>query len=132
MNARWYERYAWLIFLVFGVLLLWYGMYLFLLPQREPHHWDWLSKDPEVVRYIAGNFRWEGLLVTGFALIVLTSSAASFRKGEKWAWNTYCFFPVFWLAAMFVTWPGALLTPFFVLSLAGLLLPYRVFFRLRN
>ncbi len=131
MKPRWYGRYAWLIFFVFGVLLLWYGIYLFLLPLREPHHWNWLSKDPEVVRYIAGNFRWQGLLVTGFALLVLTSSATSFRKGEKWAWYTYWFFPVFWLTAMFVTWPGVLLTPFFILSVAGLLLPYHAFFRER-
>jgi len=128
-NARAaYQRHAWIIFFLFGILFVLYALDAFSLPYRQPRHWEWLSKETEVTRYLSTQFRWTGMLSMGFAIFTIAVSGTAFRRGERWAWYIFWYWPIFWLLAMAFTWPGAFLIPFFILSLAGLLLPYRKFF----
>lgn len=127
-TERAYERYAWIIFFAFGILMLMYSFYLILFPYFQPDHWDWLTLDGEVVRYISNNFKWMGSLAMGFSIFILATSLTSYRRGDRSAWYAFWYFPIFWLLAMIFTWMGPWLIPFFVLSLAGLLLSYRRFF----
>jgi hypothetical protein len=74
-----------------------------------------------------------------FFLIVISLTA--FRQKQKWAWYAFCFVPAYFLAWIVLssTLPAqlqsALVPPLIVtiiLSVAGLLLPFRTFFSKRN
>lgn len=146
MNEKFYEKYAWIVFLVIGVLVL---------AGATPHALG-LNTDPTLVRTISGKtadelktsspmvfnlynfyFRGGGLSDLGFAFFLIVISMTAYRRGQKWAWYAFWFIP-----AYFLSWIGlslalpaesssSLLPPltvFIVLSFAGLLLPYRKFF----
>jgi hypothetical protein len=128
MRNRAITKPFWIIFSAIGVLLVLYGLYAFTLPWLDVRHWDFMTTDPERVGYIRMNFRLMGLLSSGFGLFTLTVSGTAFRRGERWSWFTFWYIPVFLLLVMIFTWPGMLLSPVLVLTLAGLLLSYRQFF----
>jgi len=99
-KGRWYERHAWCVFFGFGVPFVVYGVYLFLLPHSQPNHWNWLTTDPQVVRYIADHFQWSGALATGFGFFALVTSVMAFRRAHIWAW--YVFSPTLEVVAVYI------------------------------
>lgn len=145
MNEKFYEKYAWVVFLIIGVLILIAAI---------PHTLG-INTDPALVQAISGQtideikisnpmlfdlydfyFRGGGLSDLGLAFFLIVITLTAYRKGEKWAWYAFWFVPVY-----FVTWIAisfsipesipSLLLPLIILtglSLAGLLLPYRKFF----
>ncbi len=124
-----FGRRAWAIFFIFGLLLLAYGFYAFSLPDRDPQIWDFLGKDKEVFDYLNETFRLIGMLSVGFAIFTMAVSMTAYRRGERWAWYAFWYWPIFWLLAAVYTWPDAsFLLLFLIASLAGLMLPYRKFF----
>lgn len=125
---RQYGKHAWAIFFLFGLLLLAYGFDAFSLPYRDPQHWDFLGTDKVVFDYLSMNFRWIGMLTVGFAIFTIAVSLTAYRRGERWAWYAFWYWPIFWVLAALYTWPGAFLLLFLIVSLVGLLRPYRKFF----
>ena len=146
MKERLYEKYAWVIFLGIGVLVLAGGI---------PHMFG-MNTDPALVTSIAGQtieeiqttspllfdlydfyFRGGGLSDIGVAFFLIAISLCAYRKGERWSWFALWFVPVFFSLWLIVglTLPAeawAALQPplivFIILSIAGLLLPFRRFF----
>jgi hypothetical protein len=146
MNDKVYEKYAWIIFFVIGAITI---------VAAVPHALG-LNTDPALVESIAGksiddlkvsnpmffnlyNFYFSsgGLSDLGFAFLLIVISATAYRGGQKWAWYTFWFVPAFFsgFAALSLTLPlessSSLLPPlvvFIILSLVGLLLPFRKFF----
>jgi len=123
------HTWTWVIFMLFGALLLLYGLYALTLPSTQPSHWDDLTANPEVVDYIAGNFRWLGMLSVGFGIVTIAFSYTSYRKGDRGAWYAFVYFPIFFFLAIPFTWPGIAWLPFLLLSLAALVIPFRGIFR---
>jgi len=108
-----YEKYAWIIISSVGVL-----------NPRFFDLYDWY-------------FRGGGLSDMGFGFLVTVISSTAYRRGERWAWYTLWSVPVFFLGFTAITMsvgPSAsgllpYLTLFVILSLLGLLLPFRRFFQ---
>jgi hypothetical protein len=145
-NERFYEKYAWVIFLCIGIMVLAGGI---------PHVFG-NNTDPTLVETISGQtveelktsnpmffglynfyFRGGGLSDVGVAFFLIVISIFAYRQGQKWAWYAFWFVPLYFLSwiALSVSLPSAsqssLLPPLLViivLSLLGLLLPLRKFF----
>jgi hypothetical protein len=80
---------------------------------------------------LRGVSRTAGLAFVGFGVLVMVVAVVPYRRGQRWAWLALWVVPVFMIGLLlhelegdFVQMPAMLL----VLSLAGLALPYRVFF----
>jgi hypothetical protein len=146
MNEKFYEKYAWIIFVIIGVMVVAGGI---------PHALGF-NTDPTLVQTISGQtienikasspmffnlynfyFRGGGLSDLGLAFFLIVISMTAFRQGQKWAWYAFWFVPVYFLSwvGLCLTLPpessSSLIPPltvFIILSLVGLLLPFRKFF----
>ena len=146
VNEKFYEKYTWIFFLAIGILVLVGGI---------PHALGF-NTDPTLVQAISGKsidelkafspmvfnlynfyFRGGGLSDLGFAFFLIVISMTAYRRGQKWAWYAFWFVPVYFLSwiGLGLTLPSESssslippLTVFIILSLAGLLLPFRKFF----
>jgi hypothetical protein len=115
-NEKVYEKYAWIIPFAIGLIFL---------PAAVPHMLG-VNTDPSLV---------EDIIDLGVAFFIITISLTAYRRGEKWAWYAFWFIPAFFLGFVAINFsidagPSLLLplTLFVILSLLGLLLPYRKFF----
>ncbi len=139
-----YEKYAWTIFFAIGAITL---------VTAVPHALG-INTDPALAESIVGMpiddlkdsnpasvelynfyFRSGGLSDLGFAFFLTVISITAYRRGEKWAWYAFWFVPAFFIgfAALSLTLESSssMLLPlmvFIILSLVGLLLPFRKFF----
>lgn len=144
MKEKFYEKYAWVIFFAIGLMTM---------AAAVPHALG-LNTDPELVKSIVGMtiedlkltnpmsfelynfyFRSGGLSDLGFAFLLIVISATAYRRGEKWAWYSFWIVPAFFLSfvalSLTLKTSSSLIPPlmvFIVLSLIGLLLPFRKFF----
>ena len=143
-KERAYERYAWMLLFVEGIFGLVFALY-FIFISRDPDPavtmnkigktWDELiASDPRVADYLSYLLRFVGLSLVGISIFGMSVSATAYRRGEKWAWYALWYFPVFFaiITAINAILGGGTIWPLFafllVVSLAGLLLPYRKFF----
>lgn len=145
-QEKFYVKYAWLIFLIIGIMIAIGGL---------PHMLG-LNTDPALVEAISGEtieglnasnpehfnlydfyFRSGGLSDLGVAFFMITITIFAYRKGEKWAWFALWFVPVFFLSFIFLSLKlppagkSTMLPPlvvFTTISTLGLLLPVRKFF----
>lgn len=78
-------------------------------------------------------YRADGLASTGLGLFGGLIALLPFRRRERWAWYALWFYPLFWVVHLVGGLPPGKdhihQVVFIVLSLAGLLLPVREFFR---
>jgi len=146
MHEKFYEKYAWIVFPVIGVMVL---------AGAIPHAFGF-NTDPTLVQAISGKtidelkvlnpsffnlynfyFSGGGLSDLGFAFFLIVVSATAFRRAQKWAWYAFWFIPAYflsWVGLSLTLPPESIpsllppLTVFIILSLAGLLLPFRKFF----
>ncbi len=119
-SEKGYEKYSWVTFLPGIVFYLVIGLGHILSPGTvEP------SAPPTDVRLFGLGLI--GLVVFGLAIIM-----TGFRRGEKWAWYSLWYYPIFFASIFALNTTDAYWTTnssvFLILSLIGLLLPYRKFF----
>jgi hypothetical protein len=99
-----YEKYAWIIFLVMGILLLVFSLVNLLMGNS-------VAGEPQLA----------------WSVLVIAISLNSYRRGEKWAW--YAFWILVVELSLFIIderfWGDALVL---VIVLLGLFLPFRKFF----
>ena len=143
-NEKIYEKYAWIVFFAIGVITIVSAVF----------HALGLNTDPALVESIAGMsidnlknsnpplfnlynfyFRSGGLSDLGFAFFLTVISMTAYRRGDKWAWYAFWFVPAFFLGfvalSLTLESSSSLLPPlmvFIILSIVGLLLPFRKFF----
>jgi hypothetical protein len=144
-HAKFYERYAWIVFLIIGIMVL---------TGAIPHALG-INTDPTLVQTIGGKtieelkilnpmffnlysfyFRGGGLSDLGFSFFLIVISATAFRQRQKWAWYAFWFIPAYfssWIA-LTLTLPlesqSSLIPPltiFIILSIVGLCLSFRIF-----
>jgi hypothetical protein len=149
-REKFYEKYAWIVFLVVGILTL---------VGAIPHALGF-NTDPTLVQTISGKtidalkasspmvfnlynfyFRGGGLSDLGFAFFLIVISMTAYRQGQKWAWYAFWFVPAYFLnwVGLSLTLPSESssslilpLTVFIILSLVGLFLPLKKFFPSRE
>ena len=77
--------------------------------------------------------RADGVALTGFGLFGIVVTLVPFRRRERWAWLLLCSYPLFWLVHLLGDLPPGKdhvhQIVFIVLSLAGLLVTGRAFWR---
>ncbi len=128
-TERKYEKYAWILLFASGIVSLILALRLILLP--NPFNSGLSATGGQVT----GSFL-IGMNVFGVAIIL-----KAFRRGERWAWYILWFYPVLWISHFIVLglqghWSDVgvfdldvdEIVPLVILSLIGLLLPYRKFF----
>jgi len=144
MDERVYEKYAWIAFFALGVIFL---------VSAVPHALGF-NTDPALVESISGTtpddlkdsnpmffdlysyyFMGGALSDIGFAFFITVISITAYRRGEKWAWYAFWFVPAYflgWVALGLTIESSSSTIPylmvFIMLSLVGLLLPFRKFF----
>jgi len=140
-----YEKHAWTLLFALGVVGLLLalidifsstpdGDYLVMFRNFSGTTWEkLLAADPGVANFIRFILRGLGLALAGSNLFLMAVALKSFRRGEKWAWYVSLYLPVSFgivtaldFKAGGIGWPVLLV--FLIISLLGLVLPYRKFF----
>lgn len=144
-GERAYEKYAWIILSIIGLLIVVGGVPNILGDNADPETAENIvgmtlsdlkesyPRPYDLYDYFLRSSGWSDM-VFGFLVVVVSSTA--YRRGEKWAWYNLWSVPVFFLGHAAITMnvgiSAAALLPyisvFVVLSLLGLLLPFRKFF----
>ena len=145
-NEKFYEKYAWVIFLIIGIIILIGAI---------PHTLG-INTDPTLVQTISGKtinelevsnpmffdlykfyFSGGGLSDLGFAFFIIIITLFAYRQGQKWAWYSFLFVPIYFLIWIILSLnlpiesQSSLFPPLIaliILSIIGLLLPIRKFF----
>lgn len=140
-----YEKHAWILLFVFGILWLVYGFYLFIgtpeasiaFESRAGIAWSELvASSPRVAEAVTYIIRFAGILLVALSIFGIAVSVKSYRRGERWAWYTCWSLPALggaFLALDVRSGAAGSYAIFFdilylILPLPGLLLPYRKFF----
>jgi hypothetical protein len=144
MDEKIYEKYAWIAFFALGAIVL---------VSAVPHALGF-NTDPALVESISGMtpdglkdsnpmlfdlysyyFMGGALSDIGFVFLIIVISMTAYRRGEKWAWYAFWFVPAYflgWVALGLTIESSSSTIPylmvFVILSLVGLLLPFRKFF----
>lgn len=130
-------------FLIFGTSALLFGLSASDFPVGLPGGpdavssttgvtWDEVvSEQATAMTLLRGVSRVAGLAFLGYGVLVIAVASVPFRRGARWAWFVLWTVPTFMLGLLvhelqggFVHMPAIFLT----MSIAGLVLPYRVFF----
>jgi uncharacterized membrane protein HdeD (DUF308 family) len=106
---------SWIVLAVIGVAIFLFGLILSIWPG---------SNNPSAFRAI-------GVASIGMGLFGLVIALIPYRRGERWAWFTLWYYPVFWAAHFLGNLPPGQdhihQVVFIALSLAALLLSARSF-----
>jgi hypothetical protein len=145
MMLRVYEKYAWVILLVLGLLWFVVGLYSVFLPEgvfetdaQSVTNMPWSelkASSPVAADFVIFIYGLLGLLKLSWSFFVLAITLTGYRRGEKWAWYTMWSVPVLLVSnavfsAIFTGDVSQTLQfiPITIITLLGLLLPYRKFF----
>ncbi|CAN5780667.1 hypothetical protein BH18ACT11_BH18ACT11_15320 [soil metagenome] len=116
---RAYEKYGWVILSASAIL----GIIAALVTTLPPISWFW---DPlyESAYSIMGAL---GVALVGFNVLALVVALVPYRRDERWAWFTLWMLPLMWIS-QFVLAPDLPYLMLALLTMVGLVLPYRRFF----
>ncbi|WP_213523534.1 hypothetical protein [Paenibacillus sp. J31TS4] len=112
-------RISWMFLLLTGVGILIFGLLVVVFPRIAGP-------------YDLGLLRALGLATTGMGLFGTVITLMSFKRKERWAWFLLWYYPIFWIAHLVGGLPPGNdhihQVVFIVISLLGLMLPFRQFF----
>lgn len=95
---------SWGLFFAYGLFFVADGVYLAVLPSADPDHWRYDTTDPDVIAYLADDFRATGGLLVAFGAMTSLASVRWLRAGDRWAWYAFWIFPVLFAWSMATTW----------------------------
>ena len=127
-NVRSNTPPVWIVFILFGALIGVHAIYLMVLPTADPEHWRAFTNDPELIAYLADDFRSSGAMQLGFATMTAVIASRWFRRGDRWAWIIFWYFPVLFAWSILTTWAGGLFLVLTLVAIAALVASYRHFF----
>ncbi len=99
-----------------------------MLPSVDPDHWRYYTDDPDVIAYLADDFRGIGGMTVAFGVLTAVAAAAWFRTADRRAWYAFWIFPALFAWGMATTWAVAVFLVLMLASTAALALSYRRFF----
>lgn len=137
-----YQRHAWIVLLVLGILHTVSGLFVLLagvdtgeFQNTTGVAWaEWSAANPTVAPYLRFMVRLMGAGFFGFALLGTAIALWPFRRGERWAWYLLWSYPVVLgltagiLYFQKVAGLGSFHAGSAILAVVGLLLPLRMFF----
>lgn len=95
---------AWIFFVVTGALLGAHAAYLIVLPTVDPLHWRAYTRDPDMLDYLADDFRASGGMQLALAVFVVVAAATWLRRGDRIAWWMFWTFPLLFVWQAATTW----------------------------
>ncbi|MEO9362790.1 MAG: hypothetical protein ABI348_02710 [Nitrososphaera sp.] len=114
-------KYGWILLLATGIAILGFGIIVAAYPQVAGPGEEEGSQQQAL-----------GVATTGTGIFGVMITLQAFRRGEKWAWFTLWYYPVFWALHLAGGLPPGNdhihQVVFIALSVLGLLLPVRYFF----
>jgi len=123
--AKGYEKNAWVLVTIVGAIGI---IFSFLMIAGVSD-----AALPAYSAYTAYIARIGGFSLLGFAIVGIAISLTAYKKGEKWAWYVVWYLPTYFIIETAdgylqgsSTWPIEIIL--LLISLAALLLPYRIFF----
>ncbi len=150
INEKVYEKYAWILLFAIGVIVVVTAVPHALGINTDPETVQRISgmtlnelkdSNPAFFNLYIFYFSFGGLSDLAFAFFTIVISLTAYKKGEKWAWYALWFIPAYFIGSAAITMSIestisiesslSLLLPitiFVILSLLGLLLPFRKFF----
>ena len=142
MPQKAYQKYAWILLLTIGILLVFSGLFVTFagVDEREFEdstgvaHSDLSSAYPGVADYIERLLRLLGAASLGLALFAVVVTWTGYRSGQRWAWFAMWILPAAtaaWATIFFVAGSGIgyYYGGLAMVALVGLVLPFRRFFR---
>lgn len=136
-----YQKYAWVILLAVGVLIVISGVLHSIGYNTDPATAEEIvgtslseleESNPDFFDLYGFYFRFGGVSDVGFGFLVAVIAATAYRQGRTWAWYTLLAVPAFFAAStvLFYLYGLPILAPivFAILALSGLLLPVKKFF----
>jgi len=139
-----YEKHAWILLFAIGLLGLVSALPLLFGVDPDPARIEGIIgmtmsevkvSNPRFFDLVTFSLRVVGLGNLGYTFLIIAISVTAYRRGEKWAWYALWSLPAFYIASTAIllsigpTPLELVLLPLLViLSLLGLLLPYRKFF----
>ena len=112
----------WIVFFLLGAFLAAHAIYMMVLPWADPNHWRAFTTDPVMTAYLADEFRSAGAMQLGFAIFSMVIAGRWFRRGDRWAWSAFWYFPILFVWSMFTTWAFTLWLVLAIVALGGLIL----------
>lgn len=134
----WYERAAWIFFAVFSGGVLPMAVLYYLDPSAATGLWERfgyalpaaVAGDAAAIEYVAFISHWATTGTIGFDLFALLVALTAFRRGERWAWFAFLYWPALFTTHFF-TYQSSFRYAQLVwvtLSVAALLATYRKVF----
>ena len=119
-SVRAYEKYGWIILLASALL----GIFLAVLTAIPPEN----IRSSPLMQLAYPIMTTLSISTIGFFIFAMVTIVFPYRRGERWAWFTLWMLPLLWLA-QFVLSPDLMYyLVLAIMSVAGLVLPYRRFF----
>jgi hypothetical protein len=145
LKMKIYEKYAWVILLALGLLWLVVGFVAVFQPEgifegdaQSVTNMPWSelkASSPRAADFVIFIYGQMGLLKISWSLFILAITLTGYRKGEKWAWYIMLLAPILLVSdavfsAVFIGDINQVIQfiPITVITMLGLLLPYRIFF----
>ena len=123
--AKVYEKYAWVLVTIIGAI----GVIESFAMIAGIHD----SALPAVSGYSLYIAQLGGISLFGYGITGIAISMTAYRKGERWAWYVLWYLPIYFIIGTALNyqqggsgWPVIIV--FLLISLAAMLLPYRIFF----
>ena len=142
--ARGYERHSWIAFLVLGGLFSVLGIFAILAgagwispdyvaPVQVVSGMTWSqiqSSSPGSAKFITTVVGALGFAALGLGIFTIAVSATAYRRWERWAWYAMLYWPLISIGVIVGALSGgpSIFAITLIVSLVGLLLPYRKFF----
>jgi hypothetical protein len=134
-TETWRERAAWIYFAALCGSVLPIALWAYVDPSSTLDTWARfghelpasIAADPDAVEYVEFIGHWASTGTIGFNLFGLLIAVTAFRRGERWAWLAFWYWPVLF-ATHFVTYESGFRYAQLVwltLSVAALLATYR-------
>lgn len=113
-HETWYERFAWIWFAALCASVLPLALAVYVNPSSAVQIWARFGYDlPAVIgadaaalTYVEFVSHWAVTGTIGFDLFGLLIALTAFRRGERWAWMAFWYWPVLF-ATHFVTYESA-------------------------
>jgi hypothetical protein len=113
-TETWYERSAWIYFAVVSGIALPLAALVYVDPSQSIALWERfgyelpasVAADPAATGYVHRIGHWASTGSIGFDLFGLLIAVTAFRRGERWAWLAFCYWPVMF-ATHFVTYESS-------------------------
>jgi hypothetical protein len=115
-TERWYERYAWIVFAIIGLMGMVIALPVLIDPSAGADVFRRLDSmalpatiaaDPAVRGYVEFVYRFAFTATFGLDLMTVLIAAFAFRRGARWAWLAFLYWPGLYFTNLLTYEPAA-------------------------